>query len=403
MRTILGTLIATVCLTACSSAPPPEPAAPPAPEPAMPAPPPAPVAEPPPKEPTPEELKKAKEAKELQEDRLKMEAMNQREQARLTPEIRAEVKALADKAFPSGKAAITAAMAGKHRAPGNADRDKDRHPAETLDFWGYKPTMTVFEYGPGEGWFTELLAPTLAKSGQLIINNGDANGPADQRGTFYAQRVKLFLERLPEAYGKVKVVVTDNKAPDMKTENAVDMVIIARGLHGMKNNGNLAAWLDQAHKMLKNNGILAIEQHRAAADANVDEASKNGYLPEKWVIEQIEAAGFKLSKKSEINANAKDTKNYPNGVWSLPPTLEGGETDRAKFTAIGESDRMTLKFNKVAKKAAPAAKADAAGAGKTDAKAGAAAPTKTDAAAPAKVDAKAPVKADAAAPAAPKK
>ncbi|MEJ7731064.1 MAG: hypothetical protein WKG00_17850 [Polyangiaceae bacterium] len=386
MRTILGTLVA-VSLIACSSAPPPEPMPPPAPEPAMPAPPP--VAEaPPPKEPTAEEKKKAQEAKELQEDRLKMEATHQREMARLSPEIRAEVKALAEKAFPSGKAAVTAAMASKHRAAGNAERDKDRHPAETLDFWGYKSNMTVFEYGPGEGWFTELLAPTLAKSGQLLVNNGDANGPADQRGTFYAQRLKLFLERLPEAYGKVKVVVTDSKAPDMKTENAVDMVIIARGLHGMKNNGNLSAWLDQAHKMLKANGILAIEQHRAAPDANVDEASKKGYLPEKWVIEQIEAAGFKLSKKSEINANPEDTKDYPDGVWNLPPTLEGGEKDRAKYVGIGESDRMTLKFTKVVKKAAPAAKADAAAPAKTDpaAKAGASAPTKVDAAAPKKVD-----------------
>jgi predicted methyltransferase len=402
MRTILGTLVAAVSLIACSSAPPPEPMPPPAPEPAMPAPPPAPVEAPPP-EPTAEEKKKAQEAKELQEDRLKMEAANQREMARLTPEIRAEVKALTEKAFPSGKAAITAAMAGKHRAAGNADRDKHRHPAETLDFWGYKTNMTVFEYGPGEGWFTELLAPTLAKSGQLIINNGDANGPADQRSTFYAQRTKLFLERLPEAYGKVKVVVTDSKAPDMKTENAVDMVIIARGLHGMKNNGNLSLWLDQAHKMLKPNGVLAIEQHRAAPDANVDEASKKGYLPEKWVIEQIEGAGFKLAKKSEINANPKDTRDYPNGVWSLPPSLDGGEKDREKYVAIGESDRMTLKFTKVAKKAAPAPKADAAAPAKADpaAKSGTPAPTKVDAAAP-KAD-PAGAKPPAPAPAPPKK
>lgn len=399
MRQILGTLIAAVSLTACSSAPPPDPLPPPAPEPAMPAPPPAPVAEPPPKEPTPEEKKKAEEAKKLQEDRLKMEAANQREMARLTPEIRAEVKALSEKTAASGKAAITAAVASKHRAPGNPERDKARHPAETLDFWGFKTNMTVFEFGPGEGYWTELLAPSLAKSGQLIVNNGDANGPADQRSTFYAQRLKLFLERLPDAYGKVKVVVTDNKTPDMKTENAVDMMIVSRSLHGLKNNGNLAVWLEQAHKVLKPNGILAIEQHRAAADANVDESSKKGYLPEKWVIEQIEAAGFKLSKKSEINANPKDTRDYPNGVWSLPPTLEGGETDRAKYEAIGESDRMTLKFTKVAKKAAPAAKADAAA--KPGATGAPAAPVKTDAAAPTKVDAKAPTPAPA--PAAPAK
>jgi predicted methyltransferase len=118
----------------------------------------------------------------------------------------------------------------------------------------------------------------------------------------------------------------------------------------MHNAGKLDDWLKTIHAALKPNGVLGIEEHRAKPDANPDEASKKGYLPEKWVIERIEANGFKLAGKSEINANPKDTKDYPEGVWTLPPTYRLGETDKAKYAAIGESDRMTLKFTKVAPK-----------------------------------------------------
>ena len=128
-----------------------------------------------------------------------MEADHKAEMARWTPELRAEAKALADKAYPNGKAAIQAVMASKIRKPGDAERDKYRHPVETLDFFGFKPTMTVLEFGPGEGWYTELLAPALAKKGKLLATNGDPNGPPEERSTFYAQRFKLFLDTSPEA------------------------------------------------------------------------------------------------------------------------------------------------------------------------------------------------------------
>src|SRR4051794_14622625 len=158
-----------------------------------------------PAEPTAEQ-KKAQEAKELQEDLAEMKAAHQAELGRLTPQVRAEARALADKAYPSGRAALTAAVAGKHRKPGNAARDKYRHPVETLTFFGFQPTMKVIEVSPGEGWYTELLAPALAKKGKLFVTNGDPGGPADQRRTFYAQRTKLFLDRLPEAYGRVETI-----------------------------------------------------------------------------------------------------------------------------------------------------------------------------------------------------
>ncbi|MBX3261174.1 MAG: class I SAM-dependent methyltransferase [Labilithrix sp.] len=307
-------------------------------------------------EPTPEEKKKAEALAELEKDRATMKAEHEAALARWTPELKKEAQALADKSFATGKDAIKAAAASKARKPGNADRDKYRHPVETLEFFGLKPTMTVLEYGPGEGWYTELLAPALAKKGKLLVTNGDPNGPVEERSTFYAERVKLFLESSPELYGKVETVTIDSKAPKIAGKDGqLDMAIVMRSLHGMVNAGKLDEWLAAIHTSLKPNGVLGIEQHRANADAKVEESAKKGYLPEKWVIERVEAAGFKLAGKSEINANPKDTKDYADGVWALPPTLKGADKDKERLTAIGESDRMTLKFTKVAAKAAPAA------------------------------------------------
>jgi predicted methyltransferase len=297
-----------------------------------------------------EEKKKAEAAAELKQDRAKMEADHKAEVARLTPEIHAQAKALAEKSYPSTRAALEAALAGKHRKPGNADRDKYRHPVETLTFLGLQPKMTVIELSPGEGWYTELLAPTLAKRGKLLVTNGDPNGPIDQRRTFYAQRTKLFLERLPELYGKVETITVDDAAPNLGHQGDVDMVLLFRELHGMVTGKRLDKWLAAIHQALKPNGVLGIEQHRAKPDAAPEKSAQDGYLPEKWVIETIEAAGFKLAGKSEVNANKKDTKDHPEGVWTLPPGYALGDKDRAKYAAIGESDRMTLKFVKVAAK-----------------------------------------------------
>jgi predicted methyltransferase len=301
---------------------------------------------PPPPEPSAEEKKKAEDAKKLEEDRAKMKADHEKDVARWTPEMKAEAKAVADKAYPTPRAAIKAALAAKYRAPGNADRDQYRHPQQTLEFIGFKPNMTVLEYGPGGFWYTELLAPMLAKKGKLIISSQDPNGPADQRSTLNGERTKLFLEQSPELYGKVEIAVVDPAKPELKLDNQLDMVLLTRELHGMVNGGTLDAWLGEFHKALKPKGLLGIEQHRAKADANPEESAKKGYLPEAWVIQKVEAAGFKLAGKSEINANPKDTKDYPDGVWTLPPSYRLGDKDREKYAAIGESDRMTLKFVK---------------------------------------------------------
>jgi predicted methyltransferase len=334
--------------SACASALPPE-TAPPAPVVAAPLAPveaaPQPVA----REPTPEEQKRGEELQKLQQDYVKLQADHAAELARFTPELRAEAQALADKRYPTARAAIQAALQGKHRKRGHAERDIYRHPLQTLEFFVLKPTLTVFEYGPGEGWYTELLAPALAKQGKLVVNASDPNGPPEERSTLYGRRVKLLLERLPELYNNVQVVSTETKAPALGLEGTVDLALVIRGIHGMHNNGVLRPWLDELYRALKPKGVLGIVQHRAPKDANPDESSKQGYVPEAWLIDQVTAAGFRLVAKSEINANPKDTKDHPEGVWTLPPTLRLGDRDREKYLAIGESDRMTLKFTKVDK------------------------------------------------------
>jgi predicted methyltransferase len=259
-----------------------------------------------------------------------------------------------------GSAAIAAAMRGSHRSPGAADRDPYRHPVETLAFFGFTPTMTVLDVGPGAGYYTELLAPVLAKDGLYLATNREppstAPAPSAHHWTAYeGVRFDDLLRAAPELYGKVQVIRVDYEAPKLNLDGKVDMVLLMREVHMMKNWGTLDTWLREIHRALKPNGILGVEDHRAAPSGNPEETVKKGYLPEAWVIEKIEAAGFVRAGKSDINANPRDTKDYPNGVWSLPPSFQAGPDytpadarDRAKYAAIGESDRMTLKFVRVA-------------------------------------------------------
>lgn len=188
--------------------------------------------------------------------------------------------------------------------------------------------------------------------GMYIATNLDppatAVPPSEHHWTDYeGQQFDALLRAAPELYGKVQVIRVNYKAPKLNLDGSVDMVLLMREVHMMRNWGTLDTWLREIHRALKPNGILGIEDHRASPETNPDDCAKTGYLPEAWVVAKIEAAGFALAGKSEINANPRDTKDYPEGVWTLPPSFMGGARDRAKYSAIGESDRMTLKFVKV--------------------------------------------------------
>jgi predicted methyltransferase len=266
-----------------------------------------------------------------------------------------------DAAVASGSAAIVAALHGPHRSPGAADRDPYRHPVETLAFFGFTPTMTVLDVGPGAGYYTELLAPALAKDGLYLATNNEPSATEPEPsssgwGAYAGARFDEKLRASPALYGKVQVVRVDYAAPKLSLDGTVDMVLLMREVHMMKNWGTFDTWLREIHRALKPNGVLGVEDHRAAPGTDPDKCAMTGYLPEAWVIAKIEAAGFALAGKSEINANPRDTKDYPNGVWSLPPSFYAGPllsphpasaAERAKYAPIGESDRMTLKFIKV--------------------------------------------------------
>jgi predicted methyltransferase len=295
--------------------------------------------------PDPEAEKKAKEKAEYDAAIKKLEEDAAKEAARWTPEMRAEVVKLTSTKWPNAKKGLTVALAGSYRMPGNKERDKDRHPVKTMEVFGLRPDMRVFEVGPGAGWWTELLAVVLAQKGKLVIAGFDAK--SDNLGVAFNGRAQeLKFGNAPELYGKLELLPASPGSYNFGEPDSLDMVLNMRMTHNLVRAGNLEKFLAAAFAALKPGGVLAIEQHRAAEGADPKTSSEKGYVPEKWLIEQVEAAGFKLEKKSEVNANPKDTKDYPQGVWTLPPNFAEGDKDKAKYEAIGESDRMTLKFVK---------------------------------------------------------
>jgi predicted methyltransferase len=247
---------------------------------------------------------------------------------------------------------LDSVLAGAHRGD-NAARDGQRHPKATLEFFGVEPTMTVAELWPGGGWYTEILGPYLRDQGKLIVTNWPTS---HERYGKSAQKFEDKVKAAPELYGNPTIAlapVSADEAFELAPEGSVDVVLTFRNSHGWYNNGQTQQIYAAAFKALKPGGIFGVVQHRAAEGANPEETAKQGYLPEAVVIATAQEVGFELVETSEINANPKDTKDYPSGVWSLPPSLSGpekdveqSEADLAKHTAIGESDRMTLKFKK---------------------------------------------------------
>lgn len=243
---------------------------------------------------------------------------------------------------------LASAIAGAHRSDDNKARDAFRHPAETLAFFGVERNMTVAELWPGGGWYTEILGPYLRDEGTYIVTNWPAE---HERYGKYAAKFTDKLGANPEVYGTPTVVtapIDANESFELAPEGSVDVVVTFRNSHGWYNGGQTQQIYGAAFRALKPGGIFGVVQHRAAEGANPEETSEKGYLPEAQVIEAAQQAGFELVEKSEINANPKDTKDYEGGVWTLPPSLGGEQSDedKAKHAEIGESDRMTLKFKK---------------------------------------------------------
>jgi len=244
-------------------------------------------------------------------------------------------------------ATLDKVLAGNHRSAENKARDAWRHPKETLAFFGLRQDMTVLEIWPGGGgWYTEVLAPVLREHGQYIAAGQDPKSESK-----YAQdNLKKFADKLaghPDVYDRAKV--TALQAPNALhpvPDGSVDMVLTFRNVHNWMGNGSEDAMFKAMYAALKPGGILGVEEHRAKNNEPQDPKAKSGYVRTDYLVALAGKAGFKLIGESEINANPKDTGDHPNGVWSLPPTLQGGETDRDKFLAIGESDRQTLRFRK---------------------------------------------------------
>ena len=246
---------------------------------------------------------------------------------------------------------IETAMNGDHRSDKNIARNKFRNPIGTLAFFGLKADMTVLEIAPGGGWYTEVIAPAMRDTGVYVAGSYDikVEGQPDYR---YRQHQSLLsqITDKPELYGQIKVAnYSPPESRNLWQENSVDMVLTFRSSHGWVSDGLIDDVYSDFFKVVKPGGILGVVQHRAPADGDVLEWADKGYVPESRVIQAAQKAGFVLDGKSEINANPKDLKDHDEGVWRLPPTFGLGEKDREKYMAVGESDRMTLRFKKPGK------------------------------------------------------
>ena len=232
--------------------------------------------------------------------------------------------------------ALAKAIAGSHRTPAMVERDKARKPQEELAFYGIKPDMTVVEIAPGGGYWTEILAPYLHDKGTYYT----AISPRQ------ADSWKQKLASKPEIYGKVKTSTLGGGSFDIAPDGSADMVLTFRNVHNWMGAGTVDQVFAAFYKALKPGGILGIEEHRASDKEPQDPKAANGYVRQDYTIQLAEKAGFKYVGSSEILANPKDTKDWPKGVWTLPPTLTLGDVDRAKYVAIGEADNFVLKFQK---------------------------------------------------------
>jgi len=237
------------------------------------------------------------------------------------------------------RAADSSLRSAAHKA-----RDRYRHPVQTLMFFGIRPDMTVVELWPFGGWYTEILGPFLEDHGRLYAAAMDpqSKDPEDQG---YNRELRALLDGHPEQFARVRMTVLAPGKMQIAPDGSADMVLTFRNIHNWVWDGIERDVFAAAYRALKPGGVLGVVEHRSDNPEAVPKRGE-GYVGERYAIRLIQSAGFRLVARSDINRNPRDTKNYPQGVWALPPTYANGDQDRARYAAIGESDRFTLKFVK---------------------------------------------------------
>jgi predicted methyltransferase len=245
-------------------------------------------------------------------------------------------------------ASVEQAMWAGHRSEANMDRNRYRHPVGTLGFFGLEPGMTVMEIWPGAGWYTEILAPVLRDDGRFMVATWDPQVEGQPAYRYELPKtMQAKFEADPQIYDRVEVVYySPPESASLGEAASVDMVLTFRNTHGWVSGGQARDVFEEFARVLKPGGVLGVVQHRAADGTDPAETARSGYVSEAAVIDLARAVGLEFEARSDINANPRDTRDHPQGVWTLPPGFALGEQDKDKYAAMGESDRMTLKFRK---------------------------------------------------------
>jgi predicted methyltransferase len=240
---------------------------------------------------------------------------------------------------------LTAILAGDQRTPEESARDAYRHPKETLLFFGIRPEMKVLEVWPEPGWYTEIIAPLLRAKGTYYAGVIAAD-PANKHITQRLEEFRAKLASRPDLYDRVVVASFPADVGTAVPAGSLDMVVTFRNIHNWMAQGTAPQMFAAMYRALKPGGVLGVVEHRGNPGVAQDPKAKSGYVNEDYAIKLIEAQGFRLEADSEVNDNPRDSKDYEQGVWTLPPTYRLGAKDHDKYAAIGESDRFTLRFVK---------------------------------------------------------
>lgn len=250
----------------------------------------------------------------------------------------------ASPSFESNPRRFDAVLAGNWRTPAFRERDRFRNPAATLDFFGVQPTQRVIEITPGAGWYSEVLAPYLGPQGQYVA--AVAAAAPDSAGARRNASLRAKFAEDPARYGRVETLEFNPAAPRFGPAGSADAVLTFRNVHNWVDAGTAEQYFRGFFDVLKPGGVLGVVDHRARPGTDLETMKRSGYLTEALVTRLATEAGFRLDASSQVNANPRDTADHPNGVWTLPPTNRHEPGDAARYRAIGESDRMTLRFIK---------------------------------------------------------